>query len=230
MDTRAFLVGFATAGLLGAGAYHYYLKPAEPDPCRACSTGTRCAAGLCVVANAPAQPVVRKRPGQRPRIASAGNPNPSSAGTGTPGQPTVEPETQAAPEPPPPPPPPPLTAQEKRLVTVGDKLTGTEVINMAEAGGSERELSQEDLDAVVRPKQGAIVSCIDDARGDAQLEAIITVAFRVRRSGDVAGVRIEAPSYLINHGLSDCIRRIITPLRFPQNNKAQIATYPFSLR
>ena len=44
------------------------------------------------------------------------------------------------------------------------------------------------------------------------------------------GVRIEAPSYLINHGLADCIRRIILPLHFPQNSKAQIATYPFSLR
>jgi hypothetical protein len=105
------------------------------------------------------------------------------------------------------------------------------VINLAESGpAADQELSQDQIDAVFRPRQPAIVSCIDDARGEAQLEAIITVAFRIRRTGEVAGARIEAPAYLISHGLSDCVRHIVLPLHFPASSKAQIVTYPFSLR
>jgi len=219
--------------LLCAGAYHFYLRPVEPDPCRACSTGTRCAAGLCVAASAPAQPIVRKRGAQRSRSSSG---SATAANTGQPGgaasgQPGPEPEGSPQPVEAAPPPPPPLRPEERKLITVGDKLTGTEVINLAESGpASERELSQEDLDSVFRPRQSAVVGCIDDARGDAQLEAIITVAFRVRRSGEVAGVRVEAPAYLMAHGLYDCVRRIVLPLRFPASAKAQVVTYPFSLR
>jgi hypothetical protein len=227
--------------LLAGATYYYYLRPVEPDPCRACSIGTRCAAGLCVATNIQAQPVTRKRGPQRARGSSGGSAGSggfatssggSSGGLGSPGgadsPAAVEP---AAPEAPPPPPPPPLRPEEKRLVTVGDKLTGTEVVNLAESGsGADRELSQEDIDAVFRPRQSAIVGCIDEARGDAQLEATITVAFRIRRSGDIAGVRLEAPAYLINHGLMDCVRRIVTSLHFPSSAKAQIVTYPFSLR
>jgi hypothetical protein len=233
VDTRAFLLGLVTAVLLCAAGYHFYLKPVEPDPCRACSTGTRCAAGLCVAANIPAQPVVRKKGWQRPRTTTGGStgapvagnmPGNAPPGVGAPDDPSPPVE------PPPPPPPPPLKPEERKLVSVGDKLTGTEVINLAESGGAaDRELSQEDIDAVVRPRQPTIVSCIDDARGEAQLSAIITVAFRIRRSGEVAGVRVEAPAYLISHGLNDCIRRLILPLRFPASGKAQVVTYPFSL-
>jgi hypothetical protein len=251
VDTRAFLLGLFTATLLCAGAYYYYLRPAEPDPCHTCSTGTRCAAGLCVAANAPVQPVTRRRPGQRFRpTASSGSSGSSGLSAGSQGSTDVagdhaadrsgdragssSPDTTAPAEveaqPAPPPPPPPLRPEERKLITVGDKLTGTEIVNLAESGeATTRELSQEDLDAVFRPRQPAIVGCIDDARGEAQLDAIITVAFRVRRTGEVAGVRVEAPSYLIAHGLNDCVRRIVLPLRFPASAKAQIVTYPFSL-
>lgn len=233
MDTRAFLLGLITAALLCAAGYHYYLKPAEPDPCRACSTGTRCAAGLCVAANTPAQPVLRKRPGQRPRpTGSSTTPTsgPAASSTAPESAPTAAPDEPQEAPPPPPPPPPTLRPEEKKLVAVGDKLTGTEIVNLAESGpGSDRELSQEDIDAVVKPRQSTIVGCIDDARGEAQLDAIITVAFRIRRTGEVAGVRVEAPAYLISHGLSDCVRRTILPLHFPASSKAQVVTYPFSL-
>lgn len=228
---RAFLFGFFAAMVLCAAGYHYYLRPVEPDPCRACSTGTRCAAGLCVAANAQTPLIIRKRSNPGPRARS-----PQPAGNAASTEPAADSSTAASEsnsaaltiEAPP---PPPLRPDEKKLVTVGDKLTGTEIVNLAESGaGSERELRQEDIDAVFRPRQAAIVSCIDEARGNAQLEAIITVAFRIRRSGEVAGVRIEAPAYLINHGLADCVRRTVQPLRFPASAQAQVATYPFSLR
>lgn len=235
MAVRSFFFGFVTAAALAGGGYYYYLQKPDADPCRVCSTGTKCAAGLCVVAVTPPQPVPKKRVWRRGPTTAGTTAAGSSGNTGNTGSPPPLPGIEGpseAPQPsePPPPPPPPLRPEEKRLVAVGDKLTGTEVLNLAEAqNGAERELSQEDIDAVFRPKQGAIIGCIDDARGEAQLDGQITVAFRIRRGGDVAGVRVEAPAYLINHGLLDCCRRIVSGLRFPLSTKAQIVTYPFSL-
>lgn len=235
MAVRSFFFGFVTAAALAGGGYYYYLQKPDADPCRVCSTGTKCAAGLCVVAVTPPQPVPKKRVWRRGSTTAGTTAAGSSGSSGNTGSPPPLPGIEGpseAPQPsePPPPPPPPLRPEEKRLVAVGDKLTGTEVLNLAEAqNGAERELSQEDIDAVFRPKQGAIIGCIDDARGEAQLDGQITVAFRIRRSGDVAGVRVEAPAYLINHGLLDCCRRIVSGLRFPLSTKAQIVTYPFSL-
>lgn len=235
MAVRSFFFGFVTAAALAGGGYYYYLQKPDADPCRVCSTGTKCAAGLCVVAVTPPQPVPKKRVWRRGPTTAGTTAAGSPGNTGNTGSPPPLPGIEGpseAPQPsePPPPPPPPLRPEEKRLVAVGDKLTGTEVLNLAEAqNGAERELSQEDIDAVFRPKQGAIIGCIDDARGEAQLDGQITVAFRIRRSGDVAGVRVEAPAYLINHGLLDCCRRIVSGLRFPLSTKAQIVTYPFSL-
>ena len=140
------------------------------------------------------------------------------------------PEPVQPPVEPPPPPPPPLKPEERKIVAVGDKLTGTEVINLAESGGGDHELSQEEIDAVFRPRQGRIISCIDDARGEAQLDAQVTVAFRMQRSGKVSGVRVEAPAYLVNHGLLACVRGVVQSMPFPASTKAQIVTYPFALR
>lgn len=222
---RSFLLGFVTAALLGALGYLFLFKPPEPDPCRACSTGTRCAAGLCVVASAPPQPVVKRRGGVRkPVSGTTGTGTTGAAGVGPAGDPLAAPEAPAAP------PPPPLRPEERKLVSTGDKLTGIETVNLAESGGSDRELSQEDIDAVFRPHQAEIIGCIDEARGDAQLDGQITVAFRIQRAGKVSGVRLEAPAYLVDHGLMRCVRGIVQGLSFPASSKAQIVTYPFVLR
>ena len=233
---RDFFLGFLFAAVLAGGGYYQFLRHPEPDPCRACSTGTWCTAGVCVVANLPAQPVNRKRPGRRP-----GAPPQASGSSGTtvasnPGSnptATADSRPQAAepvePEAPPPPPPPVPRPEDKKTVSAGDKLTGTEIVNLAESGGSDHELTQEEIDAVVRPRQSALVSCIDDARGEAQLNGNTTVAFRIQRSGKISGVRVEGPAYLINHGLLSCARGVIQNLTFPVSGKAQIVTYPFGL-
>lgn len=129
----------------------------------------------------------------------------------------------------PPPPPVVLRPEDRQKQSVGDKLNTTEVINMEEAHLSDRELQQEDFDAVFRPRQGDLLSCIDDARGDAQLDGQVAVAFRVQRTGKVSGVRVEAPAYLVNHGLLGCVRKVIQSLSFPASNRSQVVTYPFQL-
>ncbi len=220
---RGFLFGFLLCALLCAGAYYQYFRPQPLDPCRVCSTGTRCVADLCIAQTVPPQPVSKKR-GYRPRpaatqVGTAQGVANSATGSGE----TAQPES-------PPPPTVVLRPEDKRQQSVGDRLNTTEVINMEEAHLSDRELQQEDFDAVFRPRQSDILGCIDDARGDAQLEGQVAVAFRVQRTGKVSGVRVEAPAYLIDHGFLGCVRKVVQSLSFPASNKSQVVTYPFSLR
>jgi hypothetical protein len=233
---RDFFLGFLFAAVLAGGGYYQFLRHPEPDPCRACSTGTWCTAGVCVVANLPAQPVNRKRPGRRPgaspqtsgssgtTVASNTGSNPATTGDSRPQ--AAEP---VEPEAPPPPPPPTLRPEDKKTVSAGDKVTGTEIVNLAESGGSTHELTQEEIDAVIRSSESAIVKCIDDARGEARLEGRVTLVVRIQRSGKISGVRVESPAYLINHGLLSCVRGVVQNLTFPVSNQAQIASYPWSL-
>lgn len=223
---RGFLLGFLLCALLCGGAYYQFLLPQPSDPCRVCSTGTRCVAELCIAQAVPPQPVVKKRgwrarpTGSAATPAAAGTPN---SGSGTPQADVATPEA-------PPPPTVVLRPEDRRQQSVGDKLNTTEVINMEDARLSDRELSQDEFDAVFRPRQSDILGCIDDARGDAQLEGQVAVAFRVPRTGKVSGVRVEAPTYLIDHGLLACVRKVIQSLSFPVSGKSQVVTYPFQLR
>lgn len=225
---RSFFLGFLTAALLAGGGYYFYLQKPPIDACRMCGIGTRCENAICVAATA-APPVVvaKRRPGRRP---SATSPSPATPSVGTsPGTeaPSVQPPI---PDEPPPPPPPTLTAEEKRLSSVGDKITGTEVLTFEEGKqGSDRELTQGDIDAVFQPRQPQILGCIDDARGEALIASRVSISFRIRRTGVVSGVRVEAPNYLLSHGLYNCIRNIVMPLHFPAGNQSQIVTYPFAL-
>lgn len=223
---RGFLFGFLLCALLCGGGYYQFFRPQPLDPCRICSTGTRCVAELCIAQAVPPQPVVKKR-NWRPRPATSGTTQPT--GTANPSgaqSPTADSTMVETP----PPPAVVLRPEDRRKQSVGDKLNTTEVINMEEAHLSDRELSQEDFDAVFRPRQGDVLGCIDDARGDAQLEGQVAVAFRVQRTGKISGVRVEAPTYLIDHGLLACMRKVIQSMSFPVSSKSQVVTYPFQLR
>ncbi len=225
---RGFLFGFLLCALLCGGAYYQFFRPQPLDPCRVCSTGTRCVAELCIAQAVPPQPVSKKR-GWRPRATGSGTPQAVTSGTASPGTPG-NPGSDSALVEAPPPPTVVLRPEDRRQQSVGDKLNTTEVINMEEAHLSDRELSQEDFDSVFRPRQGDILGCIDDARGDAQLEGQVAVAFRVQRTGKVSGVRVEAPTYLIDHGLLACMRKVVQSMSFPVSSKSQVVTYPFQLR
>lgn len=219
---RGFLLGFLLCAALCAGVFHFVLRHSPVDPCRICSTGTRCVADLCIAQAVPAQPVSKKRHfGSRspqnkvPSVGKIAGPNPDAADE------TPAPDAPPAVH---------LRPEDKRPKTVGDKLNATEIIHMEETTATDRVLEQQDFDAVFRPRQSDVLGCIDEARGDAQLEGQMAVAFRVRRTGQVGGVRVEAPAYLLDHGLYACVRKVVADLTFPVSGSSQVVTYPFSLR
>ena len=126
-----------------------------------------------------------------------------------------------------------LSPADLKLVSQGDDLSRPDVIHLGDAtdDSGSRELTQDDIDARFRAKEATILDCIAHARPDEEtyVPGRVTVKFRIRRTGNVRGVRVEAPAILQRGGLTGCVKGVVGGLRFPPSNGSQVVSYPFSL-
>lgn len=126
-----------------------------------------------------------------------------------------------------------LSSSDLKLVSQGDDLSRPDVVHLGDAtdDSGSHELNQDDIDLRFRAKEEAILDCIAHARPDEEtyVPGRVTVKFRIQRTGNVRGVRVEAPAILQKGGLYGCIRGVVGGLRFPPSNGSQIVSYPFSL-
>lgn len=98
-----------------------------------------------------------------------------------------------------------------------------------ESGGGGRVLDQSEIDDGVTRGQNKLMSCIADARGQAELAATITLKFLVNSEGRATKVRVRAPSYLLKNGLYDCASSSIRSMNFPGTGAATVVTVPLDL-
>ncbi len=126
-----------------------------------------------------------------------------------------------------------LSPSDLKLVSQGDDLARPDVVHLGDAtdDSGSRELNQDDIDLRFRAKEEAILDCIAHARPDEEtyVPGRVTVKFRIQRTGNVRGVRVEAPAILQKGGLTGCVRGVVGGLRFPPSSGSQIVSYPFSL-
>jgi hypothetical protein len=141
--------------------------------------------------------------------------------------PSVTPPAEVEPE------PVKLSAGDLKLVSQGDDLSRPDVIKLGDAtdDSGSHELTQDEIDARFRPKEDAILACIMRARPDEDtyVPGRVTVKFRIQRTGNVRGVRVEAPAILQKGGLYSCLKGVVGGIRFPPSNSSQVVSYPFSL-
>ena len=213
---KGFVLGIIVAGLGFAG--WYYLKPYLRPP-----------AGPVVTADAgapvrEAREKKKKRRRGAVRVAHNDGPGPPS-GAGRSAAPKVG--TEAEPE------PIKLSPADLKLVSQGDDLSRPDVIRLGDAtdDSGSRELTQDDIDAKFRAREEAILACIMRARPDEEsyVPGRVTVKFRIQRTGNVRGVRVEAPAILQKGGVYGCIKGVVLGIRFPPSNSSQVVSYPFSL-
>ena len=123
-----------------------------------------------------------------------------------------------------------LSPSDLKLVSQGDDLSRPDVIHMGDAtdDSGSRELGQDDIDLRFRAKEEAILDCIAHARPDEEtyVPGRVTVKFRIQRTGNVRGVRVEAPAILQKGGLTGCIRGVVGGLRFPPRTAARSSRIP----
>jgi hypothetical protein len=93
------------------------------------------------------------------------------------------------------------------------------------------ELSQDEIDSRFRTKEDAVLGCVSRARPDEYtlIPGRVNVRFRIMRTGAVKGVQVEAPAILQRGGLTGCVNRVVSGLRFPASDSNQVITFPFTL-
>jgi hypothetical protein len=219
---KNFLLGLVVAGL-AFGGYYFWKERMHP-------VGTPAAASD---AGAPVKETREKKKRRHrgalrlAREEAAGGP-----GVGPARAPRSAPAPRA-PEPEPEPEPIKLSAADLKLVSQGDDISRPDVIHLGDASDDSgtHELSQDAIDGRFRAKEEAILGCISRARPDEEtyVPGRVTVKFRIQRTGNVRGVRVEAPAILQKGGLTGCIKGVVSGIRFPPSNGSQIVSYPFSL-
>jgi hypothetical protein len=222
---KGFLLGLVVAALAFGGYYYWKELRVSSAPPRVSADG-----------GAPVKEAKEKKTRRRRgalRLAredglGAAAPGPAASGGG--------PRPPRAPAPPPPEPEPEpikLSAADLKLVSQGDDISRPDVIHLGDAtdDSGSHELSQDEIDGRFRAKEDSILGCISHARPDDEtyVPGRVTVKFRIQRSGNVRGVRVEAPAILQKGGLTGCVRGVVGGIRFPPSNGSQIVSYPFSL-
>jgi hypothetical protein len=219
---KGFLLGLVVAGL-GFGGYYYWTELRHPPA----------PAKTSADAGAPVREAKEKKKHRRRGALRLARED-AYGGPAAPGPGGPRPPRAPAPPPPEPEPEPvKLSASDLKLVSQGDDISRPDVIHLGDAtdDSGSHELSQDEIDARFRAKEEAILGCIAHARPDEEtyVPGRVTVKFRIQRTGNVRGVRVEAPSILQKGGLYGCVKGVVGGIRFPPSNGSQIVSYPFSL-
>jgi hypothetical protein len=122
-----------------------------------------------------------------------------------------------------------LTEADRALVWKGDAVAlPPRQIDMA-SDSEARALDSGEINAVIRSQSEPVVDCIAEARGNAELDARITVEMLVDGRGQVTKMRVRAPAYLFAHGFHACARRAVQGMRFPATGAPTVVTAPYDL-
>lgn len=93
-----------------------------------------------------------------------------------------------------------------------------------------RSLSDDEIASAVREQSELVTDCLLTAAAGSQAIATVTLKMLVDGAGRVAKHRVHAPQYLFEHGLSGCLDRAASKLRFAAVGGFTVVTAPFELR
>ncbi|HEX3480509.1 MAG TPA: hypothetical protein VHT91_36075 [Kofleriaceae bacterium] len=205
-------IGLVIGVVLGAGAMYLVLRPPWAPRTHAPPADSP---PVVMVPGDAGVPHPKKR--RRPRAAtSPGQP----AGTATAG-----PDGEADD-----PPPPPLTAADRALEWRGDDVSlPPQHLDLAGGGTQPRSLDDGEISQTITGQAGGVRDCVVQVATGTDLSATITVKLLVDGRGRVTRSRIQAPHYLIEHGLLGCTQRALGRMHFPATGGATIVTLPVNL-
>jgi len=125
-----------------------------------------------------------------------------------------------------------LTEADRRLEWRGDAVElPPRRIDMegGEGGADGRSLDDSEIQGTIQRDSGPILACVAETAGAAPLHGTITVVVLVDPRGRAVKARVQAPAYLLEHGLLACVRRAAQGLRFPGTGAHTIVTVPYDL-
>jgi hypothetical protein len=125
---------------------------------------------------------------------------------------------------------PALTAADRALEWRGDEVAlPPRTIDLAGGGGESRQLDDGEINQTIVGQAGGVKDCVVQGATGTDLSATITVKLLVDGRGRVTRSRIQAPHYLLEHGLLACVQRALGRVHFPATGAATIVTLPVNL-
>jgi hypothetical protein len=122
-----------------------------------------------------------------------------------------------------------LTAADRALEWRGDPVALPPARVDLGAAGEARPLDDGEIQSGVAGGSAPMIGCIKDAVGGAPLSAEVTLQLLVGGDGRVQKLRVQAPTYLHEHGLLACARRAARGFPFAATGAPTIVTAPFHL-
>ena len=122
-----------------------------------------------------------------------------------------------------------LTPADRALEWRGDEVAlPARTVDMS-SGTDPRGLDDAEINSVVSSQASGVKDCVVQGATNTDLRATITVKLLVDGHGKVTRSRIQAPRYLLDHGLLACAQRALTRLHFPATGGPTIVTLPVNL-
>jgi hypothetical protein len=126
--------------------------------------------------------------------------------------------------------PAPLSAADRALEWRGDDVAlPAQTIDMTGGGREARPLDDGEITATINSQAGGVKDCVVQGATNTDLRATITVKLLVDGRGRVTRSRIQAPHYLLEHGLLGCTQRALGRMHFPATGGATLVTLPVNL-
>jgi hypothetical protein len=126
--------------------------------------------------------------------------------------------------------PAPLGAADRALEWRGDDVAlPAQTIDLAGGGREARPLDDGEIAAAINSGAGGVKDCVVQGATGTDLRATITVKLLVDGRGRVTRSRIQAPHYLLEHGLLGCVQRALGRMHFPATGAATLVTLPVNL-
>lgn len=122
-----------------------------------------------------------------------------------------------------------VTAEDLRTTSAGDALRAAPTTVDMSSGEEPRDFTQDEIDGAFGRGADELIRCITEARGGAAISGRVVAGVVVGADGRVLKTRVEAPAYLLHHGLYGCARGALQGLRFPAAGKESVVTVPFNL-
>lgn len=123
-----------------------------------------------------------------------------------------------------------LSAADRKLVWRGPKVALAARDMDFGSDDEGRSLTQSEIDSGISSRSSAIIECIKDARGNAELASTIILKALVGGNGRVSRARVKAPRYLIENGLARCMQREAKSMSFAATGAQTVVSVPFDLR
>jgi hypothetical protein len=204
-------LGIVIGLTVGAGGMYLALRP----PWGGGAIATPVDAG--VVAVAPSDAGSATKPKKKKR-----RPAGTVAAPGAPGDEEYEEETE-------PPPLPVLSDADRRLEWRGDDVSlPASKIDLG-GGGDVRRLDDGEINATISSQSGGVRDCVVQGATNTDLRATITVKLVVDGAGKVTKSKLQAPRYLFEKGLLNCVQRSLSKMKFPGTGAPTLVTLPVNL-